>query len=364
MRDLLARVLADSARRPELSSRGWETLLAQAWQAGLIARLARHIVDHGWLADIPARPRAYLEGALLAAKRQEQEVRWEAECIRRALSDVDTPIVLLKGAAYVLADLPAAHGRLFSDVDVMVSRASLDEVESALFRAGWYIEKHDAYDLHYYRQWMHELPPMKHAKRGSAIDVHHTIAPPTSRYRVSGDSLLARARPITAVGQLHVLAPDDMVLHSALHLIQEGEFNTGLRDLLDIRDLLDHFGQDEHFWSAVFDRAAELDQTRPLIQILCLVREMTNLSWPALAVGRMEALWGSSIRFRAVGRLLSIAMRPQHPSCDSWLTPFARWLLFVRSHWLRMPVHLVVPHLVRKAYKQRFPPKPTGHGTN
>jgi len=26
------------------------------------------------------------------------------------------------------------------------------------------------------------------------------------------------------------------------------------------------------------------------------------------------------------------------------------WLLYIRSHYLRMPLHLLVPHLARKAY--------------
>jgi len=30
----------------------------------------------------------------------------------------------------------------------------------------------------------------------------------------------------------------------------------------------------------------------------------------------------------------------------------ARWLLFVRSHWLKMPVYLMVPHLLRKAFRR------------
>ena len=46
---------------------------------------------------------------------------------------------------------------------------------------------------------------------------------------------------------------------------------------------------------------------------------------------------------------------------DARWTGLARWLLYVRSHYLRMPLSLVVPHLVRKAWMQRFPkqdPKP------
>jgi hypothetical protein len=42
-------------------------------------------------------------------------------------------------------------------------------------------------------------------------------------------------------------------------------------------------------------------------------------------------------------------LRPNHASCDERWTPLARRLLYVRSHWLRMPLPLLVRHLVRKA---------------
>ena len=29
-----------------------------------------------------------------------------------------------------------------------------------------------------------------------------------------------------------------------------------------------------------------------------------------------------------------------------------RWLMFVRSHWLRMPPHLLIPHLLRKSLRR------------
>jgi len=47
------------------------------------------------------------------------------------------------------------------------------------------------------------------------------------------------------------------------------------------------------------------------------------------------------------------ALRPDHPSCDLPFTGLARGLLYIRSHYLRMPMHLLVPHLVRKAWKRR-----------
>jgi hypothetical protein len=55
--------------------------------------------------------------------------------------------------------------------------------------------------------------------------------------------------------------------------------------------------------------------------------------------------------------LLAIALRPNHPSCDGPWTPLARWLLYVRAHWLRMPLRLLLPHLLRKAWERRLPTK-------
>ena len=56
--------------------------------------------------------------------------------------------------------------------------------------------------------------------------------------------------------------------------------------------------------------------------------------------------------------MLGLALQPDHPSCDSRWTGLARWLLYVRSHALRMPMRLLVPHLLRKSWMQRFPKKP------
>ena len=44
------------------------------------------------------------------------------------------------------------------------------------------------------------------------------------------------------------------------------------------------------------------------------------------------------------------ALNPAHPSCDDQWTGLARWLLYLRSHWLKMPLQLLMPHLARKAW--------------
>jgi len=40
-----------------------------------------------------------------------------------------------------------------------------------------------------------------------------------------------------------------------------------------------------------------------------------------------------------------------HPALNEPLTGLARWLIYARAHWLRMPPMLLVRHLGRKAIR-------------
>lgn len=354
---LIERFWAAPAQAPVLDSHQWETLLGQARQSWLLAKLAAHAQDQGLLNTLPPGPRRHLQGALLLAERQQHEVRWEVNRIAHALNAIDCRIVLLKGAAYLKADLPAARGRLFSDVDVLVPHLHVTEVENALFAAGWISFERDAYNQRYYREWMHEIPPLRHIQRNSTIDLHHTITPPTSRFKVDGAQLLSRIVPIDESQKLFVLAPQDMVLHSAVHLFQEGEFGHGLRDLLDLKDLLKHFDQQKDFWSGLYERAEELGLQSPLHHALFHIQRLFGYAPPAPWDQHVRRLAAPLPSRWLMAWLLGLALRPDHPSANTRWTGLARWLLYVRSHALRMPLHLVIPHLARKAWMGWFPEK-------
>lgn len=356
--DLLSPIWARPQQRPVFSLAQWETVLGQARRAGLLGRLAQHHVDHGWLAEVPSQPRLYLEGALRQVDRLHHELRWEIDCIRRALAPVGAPVVLLKGGAYFAAELPPRRGRLFGDIDIMVAREHLPQVEGALFRAGWISDERDAYNQRYYREWMHEIPPMRHVQRRTVIDVHHTITPPTSRMCVDGVALLEHIVPIDARRDLYALAPVDMVLHSAVHLFQEGEFERGLRDLLDMNDLLRHFeAREVDFWPQLLSRAEAIRLQTPLHHALFHLERLFGTRAPDALRDAVQALRPPWLHRRMMAVLLGVALRPMHPSCRQRGAGLARWLLYVRSHALRMPLSLLIPHLVRKAWMQRFPKK-------
>jgi len=277
-------------------------------------------------------------------------MRWEIQQIREAVEPMGIPLVLLKGGAYLQAGLPAAEGRLFSDIDILVPRPRLDEVESRLGSRGWLSTHLDEYDQHYYRQWMHEIPPIMHIKRGSVIDLHHNILPPTAKLHPDPQMLLDAAIQLDNRGDLFRLCDADLVLHSATHLFHDGELEHGLRDLVDLDGLLRHFSAITDFWGILVGRAEELDLQRPLYYALRYTSQQLNTPVPEVTMAAVSKHAPPSPLASLMDLLFRRALAPDHPSCSDGLTGASRLALYIRSHYLRMPLHLLIPHLWHKAF--------------
>lgn len=361
--DLLTAALRDPPSIARWSRAELTLLLQQARRSNLLARLHTLLVGLPAWPALPEELRRHLESEYAYADAQARAIRWEVACIRDAVRETGVPVILLKGAAYVMANLPPAEGRIFSDVDILVPKETLGLVEQALFRHGWVTTHTDPYDQRYYRQWMHELPPLRHVRRDTVLDVHHNILPETAAAHPDAAKIIADAVPIGADRDLKVLAPADMLLHSATHLFFDGELENGLRDLVDIDALLRLFSSREaDFWALVVARAAELDLSRPLFYALRYSRRILGTPVP----GRLEtAVRGgrpAAPVLKLMDGLFLRGLAPDHPSCDRPLSRAARWLLYARAHKLRMPFHLLIPHLVRKAIVRRFQPGPKAAG--
>ncbi len=99
---------------------------------------------------------------------------------------------------------------------------------------------------------------MRHHNRETEVDLHHNLAPPVSRIRIDAARLWEDAvmAPEEYGRQVAVLAPVDMLLHNAIHLFMNDELRGGLRDVVDFRDLFEHFlGQDAAFEEHLLARA-------------------------------------------------------------------------------------------------------------
>ncbi len=351
---LVVRALRGTLPLESLRMNEWDLLIRQGRKAGLLARLHWQWAQTGQIQQVPEAALAHLLSARVIADKQALAVRWEVSQIRTTLLPIGVPLTLLKGAAYCLSGLVAGRGRVFSDVDILVPKTHIAQVESALKMRGWVATQHDAYDQRYYRNWMHEIPPLVHLKRLSVIDVHHAILPETARLKPNPALLLAAVQAIPAETDLFTLAPADMVLHSASHLFC-GEFEHGLRDLSDIDLLLREFGTVAGFWDGLVARAQRLDLARPLYYALHWAVQLFATPVPSPVLREIDACARPSMPVNTLmNALLQRALAPDHASCHDALSVPARGLLYARAHWLRMPPHLLAYHLAHKAL---FPPR-------
>ena len=330
----------------------WELLIRQARGTNLLARLGEALDELGLMPEVPAAPRVHLTAARSLARAQATAVRREVRYIEQALAATGVPIVLLKGAAYLLAGHQIAHGRIFSDIDILVPRPALAEVEAALMLQGWATDKTAPYDQRYYRHWMHELPPMRHVARRTVLDVHHAILPVTARLKPDSTKLLAASRPLAGEPRLRVLAPVDMVLHSATHLFCNEDVGNGLRDLVDLDGLLRGFGEEPGFWSDLTARAAEMDLTRPLYYALRYLPPILDTPIPAQTLRDAEIGRPPRMLRGLMDRIFLGTLQPDRSGpADGWAS-LARGSIYVRAHWLRMPPLLLARHLTIKALRR------------
>lgn len=345
----LINVLRDVGRIRSLDLRQWDLLVRQATAFSLLPKLALRIAAANVESGIPHRVRPHLTAAATVAVKQRQSVLWEVRRLAKALARVDAPIVLLKGAAYVIADLPPAAGRLFGDIDILVPRSALNQVEAALMLAGWHSSESGEYEQRYYRTWMHELPPMRHIRRGTVIDVHHNLLPDTARTQTSAAPILASAQELTNCPGFRVPSPADMIIHSACHLFHEGEWGHALRDLVDLDELVRHFCTTPGFWPSLSARANALNLARPLCYAMsCCERWLGSPAPDLTSADPSQVQPGQPPIPPIMNRLFDLGIGSAHPSSSTRWTGIGTLALFVRAHYLRMPLSLLVRHLAHQ----------------
>ena len=321
----------------------------------LHGRFAAALEDAGLFEELPQAAHDQLASALVMADARVRVALWELDRIQWATRDhPGVDLICMKGCAYVLLGLPNVRGRIFADVDLLLPEQQLEGIEQLLNRRGWKTQELSPYDDNYYRRWTHELPPLMHREREVEIDLHHNIVPRTARLKPDGAKLVAGARDIDG-SHLKVLAGEDLVLHAMVHLMFDSDLTEKLRDLVDIDDLCRHFSQqDEAFWSTLMGRADELGLGRPLYYSLRYCTRLLGTTVPETISERVQKWAPSAPVRRIMDRCVPAALLPEHPDDPRRGAALARLLLYVRSHWLRMPPWLLVYHLAYKYFVIRF----------
>jgi hypothetical protein len=346
---LLVQVLRNERAFDSLNLQEWDLLIRQARRSRLLGHLYYRVEAADLISKTSIGPLRHLISAMKQTAKQHRDFLWEVYKLQQAFSGLSCPLLILKGGAYAIAGLAPHKGRLFSDIDLLVPFEVINQVEHVLMIHGWLPETKDDYDQQYYRRWMHEIPPLRHVKRGSVIDLHHNILPRTAIACPNANLLLEAAIELTGEhAGIKVLSPLDRIIHSATHLFYEGELEHGLRDLVDLDGLVCGLDQPDRLLLA--DRSIQLGLQTPIYYVLHYLQLILDTKGLDEVLEKLVVAGCKPKHIDFMDVLFLRALMPDHASCDDRWTGLARWCLYVRSHWLKMPWYLLFPHLFRKAW--------------
>src|SRR5690606_35105798 len=228
--DILA-ALRDPGQLTTWNGPRLDLALRQLRRLKLLAHVGERLRERELMHSFPQRVTDQLLSAVNMAAARGRLARWELAQLAQVLEPgPENPVVVLKGSAYLLAGLPQAAGRLLADVDLLVPEARLQTTEERLLDAGWEGAPLNIHDDRYYREWTHEIPPLRHAEREMEVDVHYGILQRMARLKPPAALLIEAARP-AGFGGFSLLAPEDMTLHATTHLFCSSEQDDALREL-------------------------------------------------------------------------------------------------------------------------------------
>jgi hypothetical protein len=164
--------------------------------------------------------------------------------------------------------------------------------------------------------------------------------------------LRAAAVPVAggpACRRIFVLAPHDMVLHSAVHLFFGRRIRPWPARPVRHPPPAAAIRRRAGFWDGLAARARELQLARPLFYALRYAARLLGTPVPDAVLRRWRGRGPGPVLLALMDRLFLRALLPATRAAKT-LTAIARHALYVRGNWLRMPPLLLSRHLFHKAF--------------
>jgi hypothetical protein len=204
--------------------------------------------------------------------------------ILRAFQARGLDVIGLKGI-YLLDNVYENIGlRLLTDVDLLVKVGDLGAVVTCLKGLGYHTKTwFDPHDDN--RDLMHVAPMINQA--GLMIELHWRISFEEDPFAFSIDGLWERAIPARIAGvEVLALSVEDLILHLCFHTSYHHVFLSGLRDLYDIREVIQQ-RQDEIDWKALIRRAEAAGADRVLALTFSLMERALAFPVPDPSAARL-----------------------------------------------------------------------------
>ena len=250
-----------------------------------IAPLIYHSLRRsGAISLLPPAPAETLRSSYYGNAARNSLLYDELRRVLKALREENLEVIVLKGAA--LAEIVYGQWALrpMSDIDLLVRKEKLAEVEAKLVHMGYVLEEHGK-TKEYYQEHHYHVVFAKSA--ATAIEVHWHIQRPIAPFRIDIDDLWKRAQPAALAGvEALVLSPEDLLLHLCQHAWKHN-LSGGIRPLCDIAETTNYYRK-KIDWKKVATLSSDWQMAPCLYLGLWLAREMLGARIPQSFIKRLR----------------------------------------------------------------------------
>ncbi|MDU0356336.1 nucleotidyltransferase family protein [Paraglaciecola aquimarina] len=343
--DLVCRIFV----RPELSlsltKKQWQQLILILRNQQLLARYSALFKQAGLFDSIPKQTQRHFLNADVLANNHKKQVLFEALELKHEVEGRQQYLIFLKGAGYSLSNSSIGQTRIYNDIDILTDKKSIDGIEKKLTLYGWQSEELTEHDEKYYRKWAHEIPPLRHGIRGTVVDIHHNIVPIISGRHIDADQF-AKHSVITKDG-FQILSYAAMTMHSLIHLFFNEDVKKGYRDLIDIHTLMtDH--SDDEYWEELINLARESGFELELFLACRYSEKFFATKIPAKVTKHIAVNRPWNMKY--LDFIYKRVLKPNHPICRPNMFGLATFLILLRGHFQKMPLHILIFHLTTKSF--------------
>ncbi|MFQ3221444.1 MAG: hypothetical protein ACI96W_003832 [Paraglaciecola sp.] len=321
----------------------WQQLLLILRNQQLLACYSLRFKQTDCFEQIPTQIQRHFLNADVLAENHKNQVLFEASELQNELVGKHQYLIFLKGAGYTLSGAQVGESRIYNDIDILVDKGSIDFIEKRLCLFGWLSEELTEYHEKYYRKWAHEIPPLRHGKRGTIIDIHHNIVPVISGRHVDADKFAINS--VTTENGFQILSFAAMTLHSLIHLFFNEEVKKGYRDLIDIHTLI-MANNNREFWLDLIVLAKETGFDLELFLACRYAQKILQTEIPDFVQDEISQFCPWNIGF--LDFIYNKTLKPSHPICKPPFFALAESAVLIRGHFQKMPMHILIYHLLCK----------------
>lgn len=265
---------------------GWNNILSQLKLIGLAPLFYSRLAATSPAADVPApvlqtlQEEYYLHGA------RNMIIFNDLGSLLEALRTRGITAVVLKGACLAGTVYDDIALRPMRDIDILVRRKDLEEVEKVLINSGYGPAVRPPVSeqcrLH------HHLIPFTRPG-GPPVEVHWSLTPAGCRFPITLEDLEEKTREFHCNGSpARMLCPEDLLVHLCLHICTNHRFSTlELRNLCDIAEVLRHYG-DEIDWKSLGERARRFGTGKYVYSTLLVTEKLFGAELPREGLAQLD----------------------------------------------------------------------------